>query len=432
MATVTSTPSNNTAIPQKLTLENKNNFRDVSFSSYLNGAEKTFFLLKLTEPNQTPSSPNEHLYLGKKKVQDGEIGVFGAEKYFQGEMDKENSRIPNKGTTTTKHHHENDEPPTDIIASVKPKTLPRTPSVWSESSWNSQSALLKRFPRKQMCRKRNKVHRKSFLSNIRCNCYCNDKNSVDIDEEHITDQRIIKQPMKEMNCKKIEEMEIGLKREDCFSFPILNSTNGNLSAKANQQKEDNNNNDEMRNSLEVFGSPVVEKGKRSLSIERKKLSMLSWDAEEEIETLESPNEARCNDNLSDASSDLFEIESFSTNTNSFLARESSTCYAPSEASIEWSVVTADYEDTKNMNRTVASPVKEGQKRRPGILSGCKSQKAVNVAGDAYRTNYKSTNPQGNHRLDSLKSVTRGEHVPDRTRSASLLAPHPLYIEQPKI
>ncbi|CAB4264614.1 unnamed protein product [Prunus armeniaca] len=58
-----------------------------------------------------------------------------------------------------------------------------------------------------------------------------------------------------------------------------------------------------------------------------------------------------NESDSDASSDLFEIESLTGKANPFLARQASdaatsgcmtptTCYAPSEASIEWSVVTA--------------------------------------------------------------------------------------------
>ena len=101
--------------------------------------------------------------------------------------------------------------------------------------------------------------------------------------------------------------------------------------------------------------------------------MLSWDATPKVETENS--KGNNNDTESDASSDLFEIESLTGKANPFLARHASdaasgcvtptTCYAPSEASVEWSVVTAsaadfsvmsDYEELRP-SITLQSPIK---------------------------------------------------------------------------
>ncbi|KAJ0763480.1 putative protein PHYTOCHROME KINASE SUBSTRATE [Helianthus annuus] len=69
------------------------------------------------------------------------------------------------------------------------------------------------------------------------------------------------------------------------------------------------------------------------------------------EILEVSRKGGQDDTGSDASSDLFEIENFSANEdyNSFLARQATKNneYAPSEASVEWSVVTASVADFPN-------------------------------------------------------------------------------------
>ncbi|KAA8529433.1 hypothetical protein F0562_033768 [Nyssa sinensis] len=348
---------------------NTKHLHDASISSYLNNAEETF-VVKLAESSPALSSlittPNEHLCLGRKKFEDGEIGVFGAEKYFNGGTDEEKPRIANKGAI--KHQYKKDDPVD--TGPVKPKTQPGTPSAYSESSWNSQSAFLHGVQTNPPPRKTNKVHGKSFLSSLGCNCPCGDKNSVDVDETTsnksvsfrvVPGKTIPKEPIKtgldsrlnpwieeEMPCN---ELGLGLKREDRFSFPVLNSKAGNL------EEEDDN---KPRKSLEVFGSPM-EKGKKTLSLERK-LTMLSWDAKARAEETDIPasSDRIFNETGSDASSDLFEIESFTNNANSFLTRQASdggmsscvtptTCYAPSEASIEWSVVTASAADFSAMS-----------------------------------------------------------------------------------
>ncbi|CAM8876655.1 unnamed protein product [Rhodiola kirilowii] len=84
-----------------------------------------------------------------------------------------------------------------------------------------------------------------------------------------------------------------------------------------------------RKSLEVFGHnlPVMERPNKPFSFGTEKRLMLNWGNESDI---------------SDASSDLFEIEDFTGRkvVNSGSATPTGN-YAPSEASIAWSVVTAD-------------------------------------------------------------------------------------------
>lgn len=447
MATVTSMSPSNTNLSQTLSFEKRNSLRDPSFSSYLSNAEENF-VLKLTESTQKVSPPTmtlhgqgqgHHIYLGLlKDKEDGEIGVFSAEKYFQGEMEEESTRKLDNGFST-RHLHEKDSSqvkstqssPNYLVSTnichMKEKKQLGTLSVRSESSVNSRSVLLHKIPRNQARGKINKGrHVKSFLTSLGCNC--NDKASVEIDELSVENRReeMTKPPLttvdlvrkaKSMSSSTWAEEEIhsNLKREACFSFPVLNSKPGILAVKSQLQEG--------------------EKEKNHLSFQRK-LSMLgNWDVliprEEEIETL---SNRMYNDAESDASSDLFEIE---TNGNSVLARQASdgmsscmtpaTCYAPSEASIEWSVVTAsaadcsifsDYEEgvtgkTKNLDRMVRNAKigkagKDMQKRRPGILSGCTSHKAVRVVGNEYKTTGEKAigYAQGRNELGPITPVTR--------------------------
>ncbi|KAL4586829.1 hypothetical protein LXL04_011473 [Taraxacum kok-saghyz] len=351
---------------------------DASFSSYMNENNPT--VLKLT-----PIKP-------KKKVEDGEIGIFGAEKYFKGAMDEQlptprTSQIINP-TGTSHHPKENqiqnhEEPP-------KLKTGSATPSVRSESSWNSRSGLLvnnynRRIPRYQ---KEKTSSVKSLLASIGCNC--NDNASVKIVEKKVLVKELSKPPAKLAGG--FTDNKMGTKKEDSFMFPILNTFPTAKTGAPEMEESDITHVKTRRNSSEAFGSPVLEKGKKSFSLERK-LTMLNWDGV----TPRAENIGENNDAASDASSDLFEIESFSTNgNNSFLARQVSNGrssnatngYAPSEASIAWSVVTAsvagfsitsDYEDNTPTSRT--SHNMERMIKGTGILSGCTNHKSVRVAGE---------------------------------------------------
>lgn len=367
--------------------------QDVSFSSYLN--ENNTMVLKLTHP------PQINL---KKKVEDGEIGIFGAEKYFKGAMDEQLPRTPHSIRATNYNTNnlqgKEEEPP-------KPRTGSATPSVRSEaSSWNSRSGLLANGGYNQQTRqsKREKTSSvKSLFASLGCNC--NDNASIKIAENKVIVKEPVKPPTKVYGGG-FSENKVSIQREDCFAFPVLNSNTHSMvkTEIPKVEEEDITPVRTRRNSLEAFGSPILEKGKKSFSLE-KKLTMLNWDGV----TPRSENIDMHNDAGSDASSDLFELESFSTNgNNAFLARQVSNGrssnatqtngYAPSEASIAWSVVTAsaagfsiisDYEDTRT-SKTLNMPTTKNVKangdmdravKGTGILSGCNSHKSVRVAGE---------------------------------------------------
>ncbi|XP_024989016.1 protein PHYTOCHROME KINASE SUBSTRATE 2-like [Cynara cardunculus var. scolymus] len=398
---------------------------DASFSTYLNDNAT---MLKLTQPLQVNA---------KKKVEDGEIGIFGAEKYFKGAMDEQLPRTPKLIQPANVNPQAKDEDP------AKPKGESGTRSVRSESSWNSRSGLLVNNGGNQ------RVHRsrreksstvKSLLASLGCNC--NDKASVTITENRV---HVVKPPAKSSDFD-------DKKRDDCFAFPVLNARVAVKAAIPEDAEGDVTRIKARRNSSEVFSSPILENRKKSFSLERK-LTMLNWDGvTPRAENIGISNNAEGNDAASDASSDLFEIETFSTNgNNSFLARQVSNGrssnatlpngYASSEASIAWSVVTAsvtgfsiisDYEDTRafkthNMERMI---------KGTSILSGCNSHKSVRVAGEhlVVSGGDKAGVTVGNTtkercRLDSVVPVVKFQAETKPMSSHSPRASHHLYIQQ---
>ncbi|KAJ7943484.1 protein PHYTOCHROME KINASE SUBSTRATE 1-like [Quillaja saponaria] len=442
MALVSLTPTTKTSFSYSKTSSfennNDNHLPDASFSSYLNSNEEKF-VQKLADSSQNLSpiirTQKDDVHKGGKKEEDGEIGVFGAEKYFNGVTEEESPRIVNMGA---RNYQLKKDEPADLVTR-KCKIQPGTPSVRSGSSWNSQSKLLESSLRHPSRAKKNKAHGKSFLATL--GCICSDKNSVDIcehvgetDHSNTPNYGVVygkastKKPFKaDQDLNGLVQIKgVGLNRENCFQFPTVNSGVGDMPVKLQFQQEEE---EKPRKSLEVFGSPILEKRNKSLSID-KRVKMLSWDATPRMEEIEISASAGgiYNDAESDASSDLFEIESLTGKSQPFLARQASdagstTCYTPSEASIEWSVVTAsaaefsmmsDYEDLRPIR--ITSPVKtpstrssskEIQRRRSGMLLGCKSDKAVRVAGDACRINEKANfDQQIRRKPDSFSQVTR--------------------------
>ncbi|XP_075473536.1 protein PHYTOCHROME KINASE SUBSTRATE 2 [Primulina tabacum] len=417
--------------------ESSTKFRDSSFSSYLDGVEETFVL-------ELRASKRDHAYLGRniRTTEDREIDVFDAKKYFN-----EGPMVDNKESPD--HESKKDDPVQVLL--VKDRDRIATPSVRSESSCNSGSGMLHSGPRN--LQKLKKIKKKSFLANIGCNCSCSDKNSVEIgdfDRDNCSIKSVnhsVKKSLSEHDSSaKFPESEM---KEGHFSFPVFNSKTGNQATRMQTKVEEED--ATKRKSLEVFGSPILERSKNCLSLD-KKLSMLTWDALVPGVTEEIKIPSICsdlnNDSDSDASSDLFEIESLSKG-NSFLSRQASeglsgcitprNCYAPSEASIEWSVVTAsaadfsifsDFEELRSTTATTTtattstststvtitpnpkkpgpnprnSPLKELPKRRMGILSGCKSERAVRISGAAHKSHDKG---QSNTR-NPLKSDTSAQ------------------------
>lgn len=317
---------------------------DASFS-YSNGHtnKEERFVLKLT----------------KKKVEDDELGIFGAEKYFKGVIDEELLR-----TSKGAHYHSNQ--PQEKHQETCPTPKPKTPSsINSESSWNSRRGLLISNNGNDH-RKKNSV--KSLLTTLGCNC--NDKASVEINDKKVHVKEPVKQPIKEpvkqpakggdmdqktkpSSNKRTDEDVLGKKfevNEMNFTFPVLNST--------------------MADAKHSKLPDVNQQGKKSFSFERK-LNMLNWDGmTSRAEIMDLSRIGGQDDTGSDASSDLFELESLSTNeNNSFLARQAmeNNVYAPSEASVDWSVVTASVADFSTSEDLMVSQTVKG----PGFFQGVK-------------------------------------------------------------
>ncbi|XAR50061.1 hypothetical protein NMG60_11004286 [Bertholletia excelsa] len=368
--------------------------RVASFAAYLKPTDGNV-VHKLTggvpQPNGIFSPEETPLAVGlprSKNHEESEIGVFGADKYFNMPIDYD---------TTSKAMKKED--PVQPYR-VTPKLKAGTPSVISGSSYNSQTAL---FPSHLRNPSRNKQKKpglisKGFFTGFTCSGPCLDKKSVHVDQVHRKEPRT--ESFRFVNPAMFDQKK---QSQEHFAFPVLNTR---------KQAED-----DPRYSIEVFGSHEIhKKGDIALNLERK-LSMLKWDAipKSQNTTLTTLGSVGPYDDIqSDASSDLFEIDAtsgvggplfkvplVSDNINSGCATPT-TQYEPSEASIEWSVVTAsaadfsvvsDYERAMavaEMNlpslaiRNTKSKIVE-QKSRNGGLLGCKSHKAVSVAETAHQS-----------------------------------------------
>ncbi|XP_068638878.1 protein PHYTOCHROME KINASE SUBSTRATE 1 [Aristolochia californica] len=407
MATVTVTAPSNTKLGPSFSLNNKrDHLRDASFSSYLTEER---IVLKLGEIARTlpttvapvTTEPAYQINLGSRRyTPDGEISIFDAEKYFKGGVDDDGTLKPDGKIE---------------MPSLHTKIRSGAPSTCSEVSWNSQSALLRGFRRENL----QKQHSgKRFFGGLGCNC--SGKKSVDIDEKdgdknssrkivdlgapHCTDilmkesfkiGRISAAPPIRLREDEMEYVRFDkgstCKREDCFSFPATNTVAGNPTISRLIVDDE-----QPRMSLEVFGSPLL--GKNMEPSEHRRLMMLPYSGQRPDGIPESS--VNDDDLCSDSSSDLFELGGL-PGPQPALSRQgsdgASSCMAPTEASIEWSVVTAsavgysvsgsEYGDPKVVPAKMGkvSMVKEAQRRQSSSLLGCRSSKALNVAVEALKT-----------------------------------------------
>ncbi|KAF8116999.1 hypothetical protein N665_0012s0016 [Sinapis alba] len=337
-----------------------------SSSSYLRSKEEAVVTTKqLMEPCKTLTmniNPKDDQELGdenkvvKKAPADPEIGVFGAEKYFSGDMDSDQS-----SSVLSLTNPEVERFVVDLKQSEKKSNV--TPSVCTESSWNSQSMLLKNKlvnscnGSLQEKKKKNnsgqiqKVNnnKKSFLSNLRCKC-CSD-----VDDN--------------ISVKRSSDLNISASTRSKIENQMSSSVNLNTELIKIQKQEEL----VHKKSPEVFGSPV--------NIE-KKLTLPPWESRRKEEDTKSEG--------SDSSSDLFEIDNLTGKPKPFLTRQVSeggtpTCYAPSEVSIEWSIVTESAAGFSVMSECATSPIRKTNSiRSGGFLLSCKSYKSVMVSGDSDR------------------------------------------------
>ncbi|TYJ42343.1 hypothetical protein E1A91_A03G082900v1 [Gossypium mustelinum] len=254
----------------------------------------------------------------RDEIEEGEIGVFGAEKYFNMELD--------------------------------------------------DGECAKLYDKSRSENRRTKVDGRSFFSSLGSSGSSSDGKSVylnqnvvhgkDYSKEHI---RVDHRPI-DMDGTKLVQAKF--KVEDEFDTQIF----------------------DPRKSLEVFGSSGMNKGDIAKNLE-KKLCMLLGDDDDEH---------------SEGSSDLFEIGNILGDGEASDGMSSCmmTPYAPSETSIQWSVVTAStaadcsvvsgYNDETKSAKSIRAPAsktttKEAQRSRSGGILGCRRHKAVMVAeSTAYR------------------------------------------------
>lgn len=400
-------PSNNS------TRDNLANLRVDSFSSYLKAEEDNNFAFKtigppvqdatiaFVFPQQASVTVGTPKYQERTKSKDGELNIFGADKYFNMKLDY--GAVP---TTVVKYGGQMNKGMVDLPY-LKPSCRTGTQSICSEaSSFNSQSALLQNLQTSKSQTKQKKMTGRRFLSSFGCQGPCLDKKAVSVDET------------------------IGHGKVSKLALSSGPSMRDKLSIVKNQDPSI----EEQRKSLEVFGSDKMRKGEIAGNLERK-LSMLTWDAIPKVQDIPitTIGSGTVGDDMaSDASSDLFEIENISSSGYGHMNSQTrgdnyvptgcispiTTQYAPSEASIEWSVITssaADYSSVisdygekwisiaanttsrinaanKNTNTKYAVG-KEGQKTRPGGLLGCKSNKAVSVVETVYKTGEKAKHHQ---------------------------------------
>lgn len=316
---------------------------------------------------------------------------------------------------------------------VRVRTRPVTPSSCSEASGNSRSLLMRDSRRD---RSRNNVPRphpgsKKFLGIFPCSC--SDGSSVEVDRSSKESDGGGFPASRRVGPKQLARPELwcneetlwrradragggrgfATKREDCSFPPVLNPVvvgNSTVGTKVLQEEQ-------KLGRVEVLGAaPFLGKASIASSL-RRSLAIVSPFASG---TAVGGGATRVDDDAcSEASSDLFEIESFSTSTfplgGAGGTSASTTCYEPSEASIEWSVVTASAANFSVASDSEVSPPKgrradgrqhDQQRTGGGLLLGCGSARAVNVvAPSAHRVQeIKAAPQQQRQRLKSMDSV----------------------------
>ncbi|KAJ0988557.1 hypothetical protein J5N97_006913 [Dioscorea zingiberensis] len=296
---------------------NSNSRRDDSFSSYLKLIKESLAKDVSSDSGECPTTMR--ISIGKNQSEDGDSDIFRAEKYFSGVMDGDTQlEAPEKSPVSSSYKK---------VGKMSLQSRSVTESTCSETSANSRNTLLRSHRRKLSSSSSRRGRR--FFSVFRCSCSGKDATRV---EEDINGSKKLEEQFG-------ERASFATKIEDGLTFMTLNSK---MAARMTIQKE-------------TFGSPFIP---------RKSLTLLTPPSKEEEEE---------EDLRSETSSDLFEIESLSITGNP-LFRPEMNAYAPSEASIEWSVTTASADEPKRPSRS----------SKPSMLLGCASNKSVDATTENYK------------------------------------------------
>ncbi|KAL9688687.1 hypothetical protein QQ045_033110 [Rhodiola kirilowii] len=335
--------------PQSLSLSNFSKVREPSFSSYLNDVDGRL-VVKLAELTRTGSG---HL------SPDDEIGVFRADKYFNegledGQKPKESSGFRRFAVEGNKE---------DSVA--RSNISLGTPSIRSESSsWHSQTALLHSFPSQVPGRRSTgeMQRKKSFLSGFTSRCSCISKKSLKVDDDHLISKECTRQRINRADqllqvrttSPRTSQMKDSQMLYPSVTPSLLELDKAMGSSTHSSQSLLKGNTECSRYNTDSFNAPATGKVRKSISLDRK-INLLKNPRSEDVRIASTISVEYYTDAESDASSDLFEIDSFTGHRKSSFSGQipdssasgyatPTTCYAPSEASIDWSVATASAAD----------------------------------------------------------------------------------------
>ncbi|RID72957.1 hypothetical protein BRARA_B00133 [Brassica rapa] len=333
-------------------IQSRSNDIDVSFSSYIK-----------------PDNNNEQ----QKQQEDTELSIFEARSYF------------------SESGGNDSDPRFSSVSSPKVSSFPVRHTASSEASWNSQTGLLSNNNRQGSDRDgRGSSKKGSRWFFRRRTCPCSSSKSVQVQEtkpriaeSRTGSDRTVSNRIAHHNHQTISSTVPSF---SSFSFPTLNKPTPTIE---NHKSPVENRIEPALHPVEPALHPVepaLHPVEPALHPVKPVLSLTSPKAvvtEEEA--------------ASDASSDLFEIESFSTQhvarpcaphaadlVRNTIDTATENGYEPSEASVTWSVTTAETM-ANNFSRISLSqsPLAFSvcDKRKTMCLLGCRCEKAVIVSGD---------------------------------------------------